>query len=158
MVAWAEMTNPNAEVLRVNFIGERFATCLVGTPNHPIYVRGRGWTPMGSLQEGDGVVTSGEILLQVYDVVSLRTHTAVYNLAVGNVPGAKPEDDDASNYFANGILVHNCDAMRYAVTYVNKNAGETSYPRPTTTIQEQMEAACLGARKQLNEAMGRRRW
>lgn len=43
--------------------------------------------------------------VRVLNVVELDTPRPVYNLTV---PG-KPE------YFANGVLVHNCDAARYAV-------------------------------------------
>jgi hypothetical protein len=33
--------------------------------------------------------------------------------------------EDKHEYFANGILVHNCDAIRYAVHWYKKNGKNT---------------------------------
>lgn len=51
-------------------------------------------------------------LVPVEVIFDTRTKTPVYNLTV-----------EGGEYFANGILVHNCDAMRYAVAYVDRIRG-----------------------------------
>jgi hypothetical protein len=87
--------------------------CLVirGTAEHPFFVQGKGWMPLGELQEGDKLVAaSGEIL-----VVQSKEHypeqTEVYNIEV----------EDAHTYFVGetlerSVLVHNlcplCDGSR----------------------------------------------
>lgn len=42
-------------------------------------------------------------------VRELKQRGAVYNLTIAGAP----------EYFANGILVHNCDALRYAIAYLD---------------------------------------
>lgn len=48
-------------------------------------------------------------LARVLHIRALPQPEAVYNLTVDGMP----------EYFANGILVHNCDTMRYAVAHVD---------------------------------------
>lgn len=73
---------------------------LKGTSDHPIMANGE-WTPLGYLDIGDTLETSGGADM-VHDVSEGPT-APVYNLTVAGT----------SEYFANGILVHNCDALRY---------------------------------------------
>ncbi len=45
--------------------------------------------------------------MSVLSVTAVTTKVPVYNLAVDGEP----------EFYANGVLVHNCDALRYAVMY-----------------------------------------
>jgi hypothetical protein len=75
---------------------------LVGTPNHPIWVEGRGFQRLDSLSHGDAVGP----MKSVVSVTKLSEKHDVYNLTVDGTP----------EYFANGVLVHNClDSTRYAI-------------------------------------------
>jgi intein/homing endonuclease len=81
---------------------------LIGTPNHPVYANDR-WKPLGELTDWD-FVTSMFDEVGVRIVNKLPYRSPVYNLTV----------KDASEYFANGILVHNCDAAAYAFAALDK--------------------------------------
>ena len=104
-VIWAGATNPRAQVIRATFSN---GAALVGTPQHPVYARGVGFVPMQALRAGDAVVTSRGADVRVIALSSREAdgqplrEQAVYNLEVA----------DAPEYFAQGILVHNC---RYAL-------------------------------------------
>lgn len=87
---------------------------LVGTGNHPVWVEGRGWTCMDTLRYGDVLCTSqksssGTGIAAPVRVVGVRPAPSgsVYNLTVEGEP----------EFYANGVLVHNCDAKRYGVMY-----------------------------------------
>lgn len=94
-------------------------TKLQGTPDHPLHTA-EGWTPLGELAPGDmlhiwpdwlpdpGTLTrDAQPMVGVDRVLEVATGTreTVYTLKVTDVP----------EYFANGVLVHNCDALRYSV-------------------------------------------
>lgn len=101
-VADAGMTCATAEVMRVDFSD---GSSLVGTPNHPVWVQGIGFRSLDSLIAGETVSTLGAG--NPVRVVALNREPVaqpVYNLTVSGQP----------EYYANGILVHNCDAARYA--------------------------------------------
>lgn len=55
------------------------------------------------------IVRRSTALARVLHIRALPQPEAVYNLTVDGMP----------EYFANGILVHNCDTMRYAVAHVD---------------------------------------
>lgn len=78
---------------------------LTGTGNHPVWVEGRGFTPLRELTAGDILTSCRPTGAPV--TVSRRPQPSgfapVYNLSVGDTP----------EYFANGLLVHNCDGLRY---------------------------------------------
>jgi predicted phage terminase large subunit-like protein len=78
-------------------------TSLQITPNHPVATQ-RGWIPAGQINPTDGIKDTLGNLLDVTKIVSAE-NSLVYNLTV----------DRASCYFANGVLVHNCDSMTQAL-------------------------------------------
>lgn len=128
---------------------------VLGTSDHPFWVSGRGWRPMAELQGGDEVaVLDGAgrrpavgdlcryqgrkkvksslerlVLEQVRLVRRLPWKAPVLNLTVS------PQHV----FFANGVLVSNCDAMRYAAMYAwrrdfgveAKSSKPVSYPPGT---------------------------
>lgn len=99
LAAW--MTNSAAEVYTVTFSNN---SKLVGTGNHPVWVIGKGFIPMERLCVGDPVLGNAQDIVIVESVQKLTGKTPVYNITV----------DEVHEYFANGILVHNCyDAIRY---------------------------------------------
>jgi hypothetical protein len=81
---------------------------LTGTPEHPIWTEARGFVRLDELTEEDAILTSDEITAPVRVQHITVTRNAkpepVFNLTV----------HAAGEYFASGVLVHNCDALRYA--------------------------------------------
>ncbi|MCA1592214.1 MAG: phage terminase large subunit [Acidobacteria bacterium] len=93
---------------------------LRGTGDHPIMTPD-GWVPLSTLQYGSEIVTLGNVLAhggkfevettttRIMEVAPLE-HADVYNLTVTK----------NHEYFANGVLVSNCDALRYAAMYLER--------------------------------------
>ena len=113
-------TRENAEVMTAYFSD---GTTLTATKNHPIFVKGKGFIPIDTAPYGGIIYSIKEMVKScqenkqkqqlaakknVISVVCLQTEKEkhdVYNLTV----------DEIHEYFANGILVHNCyDAVAYA--------------------------------------------
>lgn len=106
-VSDAGMTNPSADVLTVTFDD---GTTLTGTGNHPLQVEVLGWVELRNLRIGDNATSHSTA--KTKSVVALYhepQQQPVYNLTVNAVP----------EYFANGVLVHNC---RYLCWHVRYNA------------------------------------
>jgi predicted phage terminase large subunit-like protein len=80
------------QILEIEFDDGSILEC---TAEHPVYVEGRGYIDAGELQQGD--------ILQRRVVKRIKRKEQVpefvYNLEI----------QDNNNYFANNILVHNCD-------------------------------------------------
>lgn len=111
-VLWSGMTSELEMIVAFETLG---GTVLRGTASHPIYTENRGWVPLGAICNGDILVTHdaryGTYCYAVSKCASLTgVEETVYNLHVEN----------NHNFFANGILVHNCiDACRYIVSTAN---------------------------------------
>lgn len=99
------MTKRNAKVMTVEFSNGR---SLTGTGNHPVYIKGKGFIPLEDLKYGDIVCAENhkdKNNVSVFSLENKNKKADVYNLTV----------EDEHEYFANGILVHNCtDAICYA--------------------------------------------
>ncbi len=112
----AALTRRNAEVFRVDFPDRRG---LIGTGDHPIRVTWGEFVPIHSLAPGMRAVASGRSPVADTDrsgrpagdrqlgvascvgVEKLATRRDVYDIAV----------EEARQFFANDILVHNCDEV-----------------------------------------------
>jgi hypothetical protein len=71
---------------------------ITATSDHPVWVNTRGFMPFGSTVSGDSLHARDEVEVWIVaESFDLEEH-AVYNLTVEEVP----------EYFANGVLVHNC--------------------------------------------------
>lgn len=107
-VLWAGMTNPAGVVFQMDLItGGK----LVGTANHPVWAIGRGWVDLAN--------TEGAMVLgwggphRVERVQMQKLPMAVYNLTIFDVP----------EYYANDVLVHNCDAASGALNKLCEVSG-----------------------------------
>jgi len=116
------MTYDNTDVMTVKFSNGKE---LTGTPEHPIWVEGNGWNRMDALRYGYILSDTdtntpnkkhARIHVENVSAPELLEKRSVYNLTVA----------DAHEYYANGILVSNCDALRYI-------AGKLSKP-PTNAV------------------------
>ena len=112
----AGMTRRNAPVMRARFSN---GSSLVATPNHPIFIQGRGFTRMDELRYADDAITVWDeqkpARIEAESTARLGTarvlapprpcgHADVYDLTVDELP----------EFVANGILVHNSkDEERY---------------------------------------------
>lgn len=101
-VVAATMTMPAAHVLRL----EAGAMSLLATGNHRIWVEDRGFVQLSEIKPGDRVLACSGIqpewrLIEVTRISVEDQPFPVYDLAV----------EGAHEFFANGILVHNCDEM-----------------------------------------------
>jgi intein/homing endonuclease len=52
------------------------------TPEHPLWVYGRGWTEAGKLRPGDGLVTASGSVVAVGDIARREGRFKVYNFEV----------------------------------------------------------------------------
>lgn len=75
------------------------AVRVVGTPTHPFWVVGRGWTEMAAIREGDWLRRVDGVGVSVVAVSSRSEGATVYNLEVA----------DTHTYFVTeqDLLVHN---------------------------------------------------
>lgn len=72
---------------------------LICTFNHPIFIIGKGYINAENISKGDLLFGFNKKQIEVRNVSKISKKTTVYNLEVeGN-----------NNYFAEGVLVHNCD-------------------------------------------------
>ena len=112
----AGMTNRSATVSKVAFDN---GACLVGTGGHPVWTENSGWKPLDALRYCDAAKSLSSV-----DIPSLFTALAcvVRNLPMqGKRPVYNLTVEGCPEYFANGILVHNCmDALRYMVMRLDK--------------------------------------
>lgn len=103
----AAMTAPLADVLTVTFSDGR---TLTGTGNHPVWSVDAGvFVRLDFLATNEGVIDVGARPLCSTSTCRVETRRAVYNLTV----------EDAHEYFAGGVLVSNCDALRYMILQID---------------------------------------
>ena len=123
-VLWAGMTNPAGVVFQMDLsTGGK----LVGTANHPVWAIGRGWVDLAN--------TEGAMVLgwcgphRVERVQMQKLPMAVYNLTIFDVP----------EYYANDVLVHNCDAASGALNKLCEVSGAFGQ------VQAEMPAVAMPA-------------
>lgn len=105
---------------------------LTGSTGHPVYAVGTGFVPLGMLLPGDRILCLSDrktfnrctmwrwgARLFGRPCHSTATVTAVCDAGVAAVYNIKVEN--AAEYYANGILVHNCDALVWALTDLHEN-------------------------------------
>ena len=109
-VLWAGQTGDNRDVLKIT-AGGHSLTC---TPKHLIYTINRGFVRADSLSAEDALFCL-DGFIRVQAVAALKMSATVYDLAI----------DGQHEFFANGILIHNClDAARYSLTgYITRGSG-----------------------------------
>lgn len=107
-VLWAGITDPAGVVFRM---GLSTGGVLVGTSQHPVWVAGRGWV---KLKNTMGLLVVGRESMHRVDWVQVqKLRVPVYNLTVEGVP----------EYYANDVLVHNCDAASGALNKLCEVSG-----------------------------------
>jgi hypothetical protein len=89
------------------------------TYNHPVFIFDRGWVEAECVKQGDKLYTPDSIAV----ITSVRRHEKtdlpVYNLSV----------DIDNDFFANGILVHNCDCVDLPVMKSAKEVREDLFEK-----------------------------
>jgi predicted phage terminase large subunit-like protein len=120
---------------------------LTGTGEHKIWIDGLDWVELANLHTGDVVLTIENYRYEIHErdyifkVSPLSSEKEVWNLSV----------EDAHEYFANGVLVKNCDElaawdpnaqqmvwdmMNFGLRLgKNPRAVVTTTPKPTILIQ-----------------------
>jgi phage terminase large subunit-like protein len=103
--AW--LTSPESEVgvLRTS-IGE-----LIGTGNHPVWTENRGWVPMDALTQGDGLVACQSLRLSSTGAPLVVASVVSNWQSVGRQPVYNLTVEEEPEFFANGVLVHNCTQL-----------------------------------------------
>ena len=99
-VLMAAKTRENAELIKLTIVSDGIEHILRLTPDHKVYVINHGWIKASDLKK-DQLVIVAESKSGISSVksIELLTYTeAVYDISVEN----------NHNFFANGILVHNC--------------------------------------------------
>lgn len=111
------MTNPAAEIYRLELANGQ---AIEGTYDHPVWTA-EGYKKLGELEPSSDAVAvhfstiNGVTEFEFCEVVSVAKkdqRQAVYNLTT-----------ESGEYFANGILVHNCDSMRYVISHIDAAGG-----------------------------------
>lgn len=111
----AGLTSRNAPVMQISWFDRPTQMTLVGTYDHPVWMVGRGWVRLDAIQVGDMLSSRpGKDPIRVIGTQPFG-RADVYNLLI----------EDTPEFFANDVLVHNCDALRYAVM----DRDPTSRPR-----------------------------
>ena len=121
-------TMENAKVLTAYFSD---GSTLTATNNHPVFIKGKGFVPFDTMAYGDITYSIKEVEKKnAISVVCLQTEKEnrdVYNIAV----------DEVHEYFANGILVHNCyDSVAYACLSRPWTPARPRSPRPVDSWEE----------------------
>ena len=86
-------------------LGTECGRSIAGTADHPVWVEGVGFTPLAEVTPGMRACVlepSGIAARTIVSVEGLRRRADVYDIAV----------EGAREFFAGGILVHNCDELR----------------------------------------------
>lgn len=131
---------------------------IIGTADHPFWiikgfdeepddgpVQEFGWCPLAHLLPGDLLAGSCRISV-VARVEELFQEADVYNLTV----------EDAHEYFANGVLVSNCDCARYAYADLTHYMSRVPEAAPKAGSLEAMNAEEERIEKNLDEEEQRR--
>lgn len=88
------LSKKNAEILEIEYNGKT----LKCTPDHKIYTSNRGWVEAQNLQEDDTLINIDEKTISAVNIRQIDKTEDVYDITV----------EDNHNFFADGILVHNC--------------------------------------------------
>lgn len=104
----AAMTDPAAEVEALTFTDGMMR--LTGTANHPVFSPRQGrFVPLGDLMPGGTALGAGGGEVRIMSRTRAFTRQPVYNITV----------EGEHEYYANGILVSNCDVLRYVVRHLD---------------------------------------
>ena len=90
-VTASAMTNPKAKVMKITAKNNE----IICTPDHKIWTENRGYVEAKDLKENDKILTDK---YENFNIEYLEEEIAVYDITV----------EDNHNFYANGILVHNC--------------------------------------------------
>lgn len=111
---------------------------LTVTRKHPFYVLGNRderdiWVEAKDLKVGDELFTDANKSTFIQEIVPYEEKTIVYNISV----------DEFENYFANGILVHNCSlgcTYCFAFNIKSNNPCKTDYSLNTINVDRMIKA------------------
>ena len=112
------MTRASARVFTVRMSNGRTIT---GTADHPVYVCGSGWKRIDELRYGD--------VLDSWETQGAAPHRARVNARVLSVRPSGLADtynltvDGSPEFVASGVVVHNCDEVRYFVMTILRGTG-----------------------------------
>jgi hypothetical protein len=99
----AIMQTPNQEVVRW---GLREGTSIMSTPDHPVFITKKPFMKaVKDLTFSDLVLRFESASIPLMYRIPQKELMTVYNITV----------DEAHEYYANDVLVSNCDAARYAI-------------------------------------------
>ncbi len=121
----SSMTEHDAEVITVMLSD---GTELTGTGNHPVWVHSDGMTRMDRLRYGMMVEQWTPSSSGMPRRVSAPAHV-VGSRIVGYAPVYNLTVEDEHEYVANGVLVSNCDALRYACMGTRQATVQATQPR-----------------------------
>lgn len=99
-VLMAAKTRENAELIKLTISSDSGQSILRLTPDHKVYVINHGWIKASKLKKDQLVIASGSKngISTIKSVEILNYTEDVYDISV----------ETNHNFFANGILVHNC--------------------------------------------------
>ena len=95
------------------------------TPNHEIYT-GTGWVSAGNLEVGDNIQMIGGGLTKVSNIEKVDKSVTTHNLEVAN----------RHNYYADGVLVHNKQAIQTPEEKARAEEWRRNNPQGQTSLDE----------------------
>lgn len=117
LVQAAMMTNPDAEIWRLESSDHKV---LLATDEHPIWTENQGFKPLKFVRPGDMLATcldrapqapTREIQRHQHDVTQRSAYVVSVTKTSGRSPVYNLQVEGAHEFFAEGILVHNCDEL-----------------------------------------------
>jgi ribonucleotide reductase alpha subunit len=95
------MTSKRAKVMRIT--DQKTGKSITVTPDHPVFTENRGYVVAGELREDDVLNLSGSFIRGPgeLEIEYLEEEIPVYDITV----------EDNHNFYADGILVHNCSEI-----------------------------------------------
>jgi ribonucleotide reductase alpha subunit len=118
-------TSPKAKVMKIEFRGPVSGPrSIVITPEHKIYIENRGYVMAKDLTKTDRVKFRGGV--EVYCVGTLGMYSKIEYLEE-EIPVYDITVEGTHNFFANDILVHNCQEITlptYPLQHIDDETGE----------------------------------
>jgi hypothetical protein len=112
------LTNTVDALTEIEFYNDGTIYTLRCTPDHKIYTNNRSWIPASDIQVDDTLLACNNVICNVTSLSTVIQHdTNVFDLTV----------DQTECFYANGVLVHNCEIMLPTVEFESIDDDSSSY-------------------------------
>ena len=127
------LTKINANVYRLDVESNGLFYNVIATPDHKFYTEERGWVELKSLEIDETLISSSLGKYKVHSIEILQETYDVYDIEVEN----------NHNFFANGILAHNCEISLKPFQYCNLCEVNISDIKSQEDLNDRVRAAAF---------------